>query len=121
LVALPSFILLSAAVALGVVLGLQYLRGERSSPLVMGAHLLLGAGGLETIAMLLRGTPDGTVAEAGSLGRLAAMCLLGGMASGLLAPMIGRRSVQTMNVALITHIGVAAAGFLLFLGWMLRL
>jgi hypothetical protein len=115
---LPSFILLSAAVALGVVLGLQYLRGERSSPLVMGAHLLLGAGGLETIAMLLRGTPDGTVAEAGSLGRLAAMCLLGGMASGLL---IGRRSVQTMNVALITHIGVAAAGFLLFLGWMLRL
>lgn len=117
--ALPSFILLTAAVVLGVLLGVDYLRGVRSSAGMIGAHLLLGAGALETVAMLLRGTPDGTAMSAGSLGSVTAGCLALAMCSGLIAPMIGRRSVRTMNVALVTHVSVAAGGFLLFLGWVL--
>jgi hypothetical protein len=40
--------------------------------------------------------------------------------SGLVAPMIGRRSRATMNFALAVHVTAAAAGFVLCLVWFLR-
>jgi hypothetical protein len=119
--AMPSFLLLAATVALGVLLGLDYLRGERSKPLVIGAHLVLGAIGVESFVMLLRGAPDGSVLGAGPVGNAAAGLLAVAMMSGLIAPIIGRNSTRTMNTALVTHIGLAAGGVLLFVGWMLSL
>lgn len=118
--AIPAVLLLSGAVALGVWLGIEYLRRVRSKPAVIGLHLLLGAGGLEVIAVLLRGTPDGAVMRVDVLGQLAAGLLAFALFSGLVAPMIGRRSRATMNVALLAHVTGAAAGFVLCLVWMLR-
>lgn len=115
--ALPAVLLLGAAVCLGIYLGVEYLRGIRSRPVMIGLHLLLGAGGLEVIAMLLKGTPDGTLVAAGTTGHAAALLLLLAMFTGLTAPMVGRGSRRVMNVALAMHASAAAAGFLLLLAW----
>lgn len=111
-------ILLSGAVVLGLVLGVDYLRRVRSRPVLIGLHLLLGAGGVELIAIVLRGTPDGKVMPAGWPGKFAALLLLMALFTGLLAPMVGRRSRNTMNLALATHVSLAAVGFTLLLAWL---
>jgi hypothetical protein len=119
---MPAIVLLSASVLLGLFLGLQYLRRVRSKPTLIGVHLILGAAGLEATAVLLRGTPDGTVMPAGSLGNAAALLLATAMISGLASPMIGRRSSRAVGTtALAAHAGVAAGGFVLFLAWITKL
>jgi len=117
--AIPVVVLFGAAVCLGLILGLQYLRGVRSKPVMIGMHLLLGAGGLEVMVMTLSGAPDGTVMWTGTLGRTAAGFLAAALFIGLLTPMVGRRSRQTMNVALATHATIASVGFVLLLAWVM--
>ena len=118
--ALPPILLLVAAVALGVLLGLQYLRRVRSKPTLIGLHLLLGAGSLEAVAMLLHGAPDGAVTPAIAILQAAAGLLAFALFSGLLAPMIGRRSRATMNIALLVHVATASTGFALCVWWYVR-
>jgi len=113
--AIPPVMLLGTAVGLGIFLGVEYLRRVRSNPVMIGLHLLLGAGGLELVAMRLRGTPEGVVTPAGHLGSVAALLLVLAMFTGLIAPMIGRRSRGTMNLALAVHASIAFAGFVLLL------
>lgn len=118
--AIPIVVLLSVAVGLGLLLGFQYLKRERSKPVVIGMHFLFGAASLEILAMLLRGAPDGTTVVPGSLGKLAAGLVALALFSGVRAPMIGRHSRGTMNVALGVHASVAAVGFVLILVWVGR-
>ena len=113
---IPAIALLSAAAALGLFLGWLYLRRVRR-PVLVGAHLLLGVGGIETMVMLLRGAPNGDVAPAGLLGTVAAALLAGALLSGLAAPLVARQSRATANVALATHAGFGVAGFIVFLTW----
>jgi hypothetical protein len=118
----PAIVLLSASVALGLFLGLQYLRRVRSKPALIAVHLMLGGAGLEGMAVLLRGTPDGTVIPAGFLGNMAALLLATAMISGLATPMIGKRSPRKVgSIALATHVGFGAGGFVLFLAWVLQM
>ncbi|MCP9626666.1 hypothetical protein NML43_06160 [Rhodopseudomonas palustris] len=114
--ATPVLVILSAATALGLYLGLLYLRGERKQGLV-ALHLLLGFGGLETLVMLLHGTPDGATA-AGSLsfGKVAAGLFAVSAFSGFIAA-LARRSPVAANVLLGTHVTVGLAGFVLVLAW----
>jgi hypothetical protein len=118
---IPALVLLTASVALGLLLGWRYLRRERNKPALIGVHLILGAAGLEAMAMLLRGTPDGTLIVAGTLGNAAGLLLAAAMISGFASPMIGKRSPRrTGTIALASHAGVGAAGFILFLAWVLQ-
>lgn len=116
--ALPLLLLLGGAAVLGVILGVQYLRRVRSQPVVIGLHLLLGAGSMEVLAMLLRGAPDGTTWSGTGMVKIAAGLVAMAMVSGLVAPMIGRGSRRTMNVALATHVSIAVAGIALLLAWL---
>ena len=109
--------LVTAAVGMGLYLGLLYLRRVRR-PVLVGAHLLLGAAGLEATAMLLRGTPDGTVTPAGTFGIVAAATLATTMISGLAAPLVAKRSRRNSNIALGIHASVGVTGFVLFLAWL---
>jgi hypothetical protein len=113
-------ILLSAAACLGIIMGIQYLRRVRSRPVMVGIHLLLGAGGLEVLAMMLRGAPDGGAAPARAVGAAAAGVLALALMAGIAVPLIGPRSRRAMNVALATHAGIAGAGLVLLIAWMLR-
>ncbi|HUN90511.1 MAG TPA: hypothetical protein VMU33_00530 [Burkholderiaceae bacterium] len=116
---LPIVLLLSAAAILGILLGIQYLRRQRLPPVLIGLHLILGAGGLELLAVLLRGAPDGVVLSIGSAGRTAAGLLAAAMFTGLVAPLIGRGSRTTMNVALLAHVGVAVVGIGVLFAWVI--
>lgn len=113
--AVPVLVILSATVLLGLYLGLLYLRGERK-PVLIGVHFLLGIGGLETLVMLLHGTPDGAAAPEGSLGKTAAVLFVVSVISGVSAAML-RRSRLIANTVLATHVGVGAVGFMLLLYW----
>jgi hypothetical protein len=111
----PVLVILGAAVALGLYLLLLYLRGRRK-PVLIGFHLLLGLGGLETLVMLLHGTPDGAAAPKGALGQTAAVFLFVAAIAGLSAALL-RRFRLVANFALMVHAGVASVGFLLVLYW----
>jgi hypothetical protein len=113
--AVPVLAILSAAVLLGLYLGLLYLRGERK-PVLIGAHFLLGAGGLEALVMLLHGTPDGAAPRTGSLGTTAALFFVISIISGVSAALL-RRSRVIANTVLAAHAGVGAIGFMLLLYW----
>jgi hypothetical protein len=59
----------------------------------------------------------GAAVPVGLLLKAAAGLLGFALRSGLVAPMIGRRSRGTTNVALCVHVSAAATGFLLCLAW----
>lgn len=118
--ALPALVLLTGSVGLGLLLGLEYLRRVRSKPAVIGFHLLFGAASVEVMAMLLRGAPNQDAPLAGLLLKAAAGLLAFALLSGLVAPMIGRRSRGTMNAALLVHVSAAVAGCVLCLVWFVR-
>ncbi|NVN86141.1 MAG: hypothetical protein HXX15_08615 [Rhodopseudomonas sp.] len=114
--AIPVLVILSAATAIGLYLGLLYLRGERK-PGLIAFHLLLGFGGLETLVMLLHGTPNGAAgATTGTFGYTAAGLFGVSAFSGFVAA-LARRSPVAANVVLGTHVTVGLAGFALFLAW----
>ncbi|WP_322516906.1 hypothetical protein SR870_04850 [Rhodopseudomonas palustris] len=112
----PVLVILSAATALGLYLLLLFMRGERRQGLV-ALHLLLGFGGLETLVMLLHGTPDGAAPTGSvSFGKIAAGLFAVSAFSGFIAA-LARRSPVAANVLLGTHVTVGLAGFALVLAW----
>jgi len=111
-------ILLAAAAALGLLLGSRFLRGRRNPPMLIGLHLLLGGAGLETLAMMLRGAPDGTPAPTGSLAVMSAGMLVLAMVCGLGAPVLARYSKLGANATVAVHASCAAGGIALLIGWL---
>ncbi len=117
-IAVPELALLTAAVVLGVYLGVQYLRRVRNRPVMIGLHLLLGAASTEIMVMVVHGTPSGRALRAGPFG-VASVAIIGlAMLSGLIAGLIARRSRHTADLSLAAHAGVAALGFGTFLVWL---
>jgi hypothetical protein len=108
--------LLTFGAGLGLYLGLLYLRRVRR-PVLVGAHLLLGAAGIETMVITLRGKADGVITT-GSFGIVAVALLAAALVSGLSAPLLGKRSRQRMNILLAIHAGIGLSGFVMFLTWL---
>jgi hypothetical protein len=117
MIAIPALLLITVAVTIGVYLGLLYLRGVRPVKIVLGAHILLGMGGLEQLAILIRGTPSGANLNVGSFGTAAAGLFALALLSGFIAPLLGQRSRRKGEFMLATHALTGAAGFVLFLIW----
>ena len=55
MLAIPIVLLVSATVAIGLYMGLRYLRRARNPPTLIGVHFLLGAASLEPMLIVLRG------------------------------------------------------------------
>jgi len=119
--AIPLVLLLIGAATLGVLLLFDYLNGRRSKPTIIGLHMLLGAGSLEVVAMLLRGISEGGVTTAGRVPQFAAGLVAFALWSGLMVPLIGRRSRGVMNGAMLIHVAASASGVVLCLLWVARL
>ncbi|MQY51398.1 hypothetical protein [Rhodocyclus gracilis] len=117
--------LLGSSAALGLWLGIQYLRRVRSKPLLIGLHLILGGASMEGTVMLRGTLADGGGSLAGvvsavTLGNAVAVLLFTAMLSGLLTPLIAQHAPRKItSVALATHAAVGALGFLLFIAWAL--
>lgn len=118
--AIPVLVLFGATAVLGLVLGWEYLRRERSRPVMIGMHFLLGAAGLEVLVFLSHGTPDGVSIPQSTLGDAVLGLLALALFLGVLAPMVGRNSRPTMNVVLAAHATVAVAGVASLVVWVAR-
>jgi len=118
MIALPSLFLMSGAVAIGIYLGILYLRRVRPRRLLLGGHILMGMGGLEQVALLIHGSPSGVMVKAGTYGTAAAGFFALAMLSGFTAPLFGQRSRQNGEFMLATHAFVGFVGFVLLLIWL---
>jgi hypothetical protein len=116
----PVGLILTAAVTLGIVLGLNYLRGIRK-PIMNGVHLLLGLGALESLAVLVNGPPNGLTMHARPLAMAALGLFALSVLSGLIRPLMRRQMPRAAEILLVTHAGVGLLGFLLFLVWASRI
>jgi len=112
---IPVLLLVGATAALGLLLGVRYVRREARKPMLVGLHLLLGIGALEVLAYSLWGAQDGAGVPA--QGAAAAIALAAAMFIGLLSPILGRRSRRTMSIALAAHASVATVGIALSVIW----
>jgi hypothetical protein len=107
----PITVLLTAAVGLGIYLGLAYLRKERKVGW-NAVHLLVGAGGVEQLLVRVQGSPSG------SIGYQAVLVLGVTMVLGFLAAVIGGNAPRKAEYVLIAHATAGLAGFVLFLAWL---
>lgn len=115
-------ILVGVTVALGIYLGWRVLRRQRNRPGLGALHLLLGAAGLESVVMLQRGAPDGTVVPAAFYGSAAALLLAFALISGLVAAIFGSMwGRRPANVALCVHATVGALGFAGVVAWLVKI
>ena len=121
MITLPSLLLVTGAVLLGIYLGIFYLRGVRPKRILLGAHILMGMGGVEQLVLLIHGAPSGVITSdslAKTAAGLFAFAIFSGFTAPLLAQSAGRKTGEFM---LATHAGVGIAGFVLLLVWISNL
>lgn len=98
-----------------------FVRRRPNPPLLTSLHLVLGAIALIGLAMLRRGAPDGTVIVPGPLGDAAGLLLVGAMATGLLASLVGRQWGRRQGARVLwVHVAAGLGGFGLLLLWLAR-
>ena len=117
MVALPSLLLVTGAVLLGIYLGIFYLRGVRPKRILLGAHILMGIGAVEQLALLIHGAPSGAIATK-SLIKAATGLFALAIFSGFIAPLLAQSTRrQNGEIMLAAHAGLGIAGFVLYLAW----
>lgn len=116
---LPLLLLMGASVALGLLMARRFWRREKNRPVHIALHLLLGIAGLEAMAMLKRGAPDGSVMAAGTWGDAALLALAISVITGFVLTVVGPQGARAPGVAALgAHAAAGAAGFGLFLAWL---
>ncbi|WP_431268590.1 hypothetical protein [Dankookia sp. P2] len=111
-----GILFLLATVALGVLVGLQYL-ARRRRPWLVTLHLACGAAGAWLFFLLLHVPPEGHTPPSG----MAAGILLGAaVLGGLLPRLIARRARKAAEPLLVMHVFTGLVGFFVFLSWAAR-
>ena len=109
-----ALVILSATVVLGIALALLRLRGPSAPPWMIGAlHGLLGAAGLATLILALRGPPRGVVTGVASFGAIAAVLAVGALVAGLGIVTLARRSGRGIGLMIAVHGTVAITAYVL--------
>ncbi len=119
---LPVTLLVLATGSLGGWLLFRYLMGSRNSPTLVGLHLLLGAGALEVMVVLLRGTPDGRqLPDSGATASgWAAALLAAALLTGLATAVIARPWPRGIAIGVWSHAGVAMLAVGAVLVWAIQ-
>ena len=121
MIALPSLLLVTGAVLIGIYLGILYLKGVRPKRILLGGHILMGIGGVEQTALLIHGTPSGAMETATFL-KAAAGLFAFAIFTGLTAPLIAQsKGRQNGEIMLATHAAVGIVGFALFVAWIAKM
>lgn len=107
-----------STVAIGLVLGFNFLNGRRNSRNLVAAHVLIGLAGLEVFALLLRGAPNGTQLAPSQLGPAAALLFAAALFSGFVAPLIIKPRPATAGPVLALHATFGTIGFGVLLLWL---
>ena len=118
---LPIVFVITAGVALGLYLAWLFLRRERSKPVVIGVHVILGVIGLEGVAMLITGAPNGADPATGELVKMAGLFLVLAVMTGFATPMISKKRPRKVGFAAIgVHAAVAATGYAFLIAWAMQ-
>ncbi len=115
----PALVVFGTTVAIGLYMGLQYLRGVRNNRMLIGVHVIIGIIGLEVFALLLRGAPDGTHLAESRLGPASALLLAAALFSGFMVPLIAAPRPAATGATLAVHAVVGTAAFGALLLWVL--
>lgn len=114
----PILLVITAGVLVGIYLGWRVLRRERGRPVAIGAHVILGVIGLEGVAMLITGAPDGSGSAGGSLVKTAGLLLVLAVMTGFATPLVAKKRPRAVGLsALGVHAAIAAAGYALLVAW----
>ncbi len=119
-------LLFGTTVMLGGTMAWQYWTGGRAKKAMSAAHLLIAAAGLEGLALLLRGAPDGTQATGGALlfgysaGAVAGLGLALAFLTGLLVPLIAKPKPETAGSMIIAHASIATVAFCVLMWWLMK-
>ena len=115
----PAILVFGTTVAIGLYMGLQYLRGVRSNRMLVGVHVLIGVAGLEVFALLLRGAPDGTHLAESRTGPAAALLLAAALFTGFVVPLIAPAKPAAIGPTLAVHATFGLVAFGVLLLWVL--
>ena len=115
----PAILVFGTTVAIGLYMGLQYLKGQRNNRMLVGAHVLIGLAGLEVFALLLRGAPDGTHLADSRTGPAAALLLAAALFSGFVVPLIAPAKPGATGLTLAVHASLGLVAFGVLLLWVL--
>jgi hypothetical protein len=118
-------LLFSTTVMLGGYMAWQYWCGVRAKKAMSAAHLLLAAAGLEGLALLLRGAPDGTRAAGGMMfgfeaGNVAGLGLAAAFLTGLLVPLVAKPRPASAGPMIVAHASLATLAFCVLIWWLMR-
>ena len=114
--ALPIILIQLVAITLGGAnLWLRF-RGIRK-PILIGVHLLAGLAALELLVFYLKDVNNGEGLPAGPYGNVAAGFLAGAAFSGLISPILGRRSKLWADSLIATHVGCGLLGAVTAIAW----
>jgi hypothetical protein len=115
----PAIVVFGSTVAIGLYMGLQYLKGVRNNRMLVGVHVLIGIAGLEVFALLLRGAPDGTHLAESRLGPASALLLAAALFTGFMVPLIAAPKPGATGAALAVHAAMGTVAFGALLLWVL--
>jgi hypothetical protein len=118
--ALPIVLMVTAATALGAYLLLLWFQKARR-PVLIGFHVLLGLGAAESLVVFLHtgGLEDDSAAR--RLALVAGGCLAAALASGFIAPLLGKSYRLAANSLLAAHVFSGLAGLLVVLVFVSRM
>jgi hypothetical protein len=115
----PAIAVFGTTVAIGLYMGLQYLKGVRNNRMLVGVHVLIGVAGLEVFALLLRGAPDGTHMAESNMGPAAALFLAAALFTGFVVPLIAPAKPGAVGPTLAVHASFGLVAFGVLLLWVL--
>ena len=115
----PALLVFGATVAIGLYMGLNYLKGRRDNRNLVAVHIIIGIVGLEVFVLLLRGAPDGTRLAESQLGPASALLFAGALFTGFVVPLIAKPRPATTGPALAVHAVFGMVGFGALVLWVL--
>jgi len=113
---LVALAILSATVVLGIVLALLHLRGLHPHWMFGALHGVLGATGLGTLVLALRGPPRGVLTGVAWFGTIAALLAAAALALGLGIVALARRS-RGVGPVIVVHGTLAITAYVLLLAY----
>lgn len=113
----PALVVFGSTVAIGLYMGLNYLKGLRNNRNLVAVHILIGVAGLEVFALLLRGAPDGSRLAESHLGPAAALLLAAALFTGFITPLLAKSRPAATGPALAVHAAFGTIGFGVLLLW----
>ena len=121
MIAAPVVVIVATTVLIGLYMGFRFLQGVRNKPWLGGLHLLLGAAGLEVMAMLLRGAPNGDAVPAEANAHWAGGLIVAALLSGLFVAIIAKPMPNRIGMTLAVHASFGLLGFAALLLWAMKL